>query len=48
MDSREYFKNLLDEGEFEKLSYIPTVAEMLCESVSKFADREAVAWRGQS
>ena len=46
MDSREYFKNLLDEGEFEKLSYIPTVAEMLCESVSKFADREAVAWEG--
>lgn len=46
MESREYFKNLLDEGEFEKLVYIPTIAGMLCDSTKKFADREAVAWEG--
>ena len=46
MDSMTYFKNLLDEGEFEKLVYIPTIAGMLCDSAKKFANREAVAWEG--
>ncbi|HOP10980.1 MAG TPA: class I adenylate-forming enzyme family protein [Oscillospiraceae bacterium] len=46
MDSRTYFKNLLDEGEFEKLVYIPTISGLLCDSVKRFGDREAVAWEG--
>lgn len=46
MDSSAYFKVLLDEGEFEKLVYVPTIAGMLSDSARKFADREAVAWEG--
>jgi len=46
MDSSTYFKDLMDEGEFEKLVYIPTIAGMLSDSARRFADREAAAWAG--
>ena len=44
MNSVEYYKNMLPEGQFESFKKFDTINDLLVDSVKKYADKIAIKW----